>query len=135
MGRGEGKKFCQFSRPPYTKKWHFRDPPIQQNGIFETPYTKNAIFETPLYNKMPFSRPPIQKMPFLRSPYTTKCHFRDPPIQIIYVGQILSIILYFTLGIVQWKCAGGSRFTFSPGKNRRTPSLYSGEKIVEPNPP
>ena len=48
-------------RPTYTTKWHFRDPPIQ----------KNAIFETPLYNKMPFSRPP----------YTKKCHFRDPPIQ------------------------------------------------------
>ena len=45
---------------------NFRDPPIQKNGIFETPlynkmaflrppYTKNGIFGTPLYNKMPFS--------------------------------------------------------------------------------
>ena len=46
-----GKKFCQFSRPPYTKKWHFRDPPIQQN----------AIFETPLYKKLAFLRPPYTK--------------------------------------------------------------------------
>ena len=73
-GEGEGKKFCQFSRPPiqkmaflrppiqqnvifetrYTKILHFRDPLIQQNGIFETPYTKNGIFETPYTTKWPF---------------------------------------------------------------------------------
>ena len=62
-----------FLRPPYTKKCHFRDPPIQQNGIFETP----------LYKKMPFLRPPIhqnaifetplyKKLAFLRTPYTKK---------------------------------------------------------------
>jgi hypothetical protein len=42
MGKG-GRNFA-----------NFRDPPIQKNGIFETP----------LYNKMAFLRPPIQnKMP------------------------------------------------------------------------
>ena len=46
-GEGGGRNFA-----------NFRDPPIQKNGIFETP----------LYNKMAFLRPP----------YTKKCHFRDP---------------------------------------------------------
>ena len=49
-GEGGGRNFA-----------NFRDPPIQKNGIFETP----------LYNKMAFLRPP----------YTKKWHFRDHPIQ------------------------------------------------------
>ena len=98
-----------FLRPPYTKKCHFRDPPIQQNAIFETPLYKkmpflrppiqqNVIFRTPYTKKCHFRDPPIQqngifetplykKMPFLRPPYTTKCHFRDPPIQKIGIFE------------------------------------------------
>jgi hypothetical protein len=59
-GVGDGMKFCQFSRPHYTKKMHFRDP---------------------LYNKMALLRPLYQKMAFLRTPYITKWHFGDPPRQ------------------------------------------------------
>ena len=57
------------------KKMAFSRPPIQQNGIFETPYTKNAIFETPLYIKMPFSRPPIQKNAIFETPIYNKIPF------------------------------------------------------------
>ena len=46
-----------FLRTPYITKWHFGDPPRQQNGIFETPY-KNA-----------FSGPPYTNFPVL-TPYT-----------------------------------------------------------------
>ena len=69
-----------FSRTSYITKWHFGDPPRQQNGIFETPY-KKCIFGTPLYNK--FSRfdplykngknlTPLYKMPKMWPPSYTK---------------------------------------------------------------
>ena len=45
-------------RDALIQKWYLQDPPpIQQNGIFETP---------------------LQKIAFLRPFYTTKWHFRDP---------------------------------------------------------
>ena len=50
-----------FLRPPYTKKWHFRDSPIQQNGIFKTPYTKKCNLETPLYKQLHFGTPLYNK--------------------------------------------------------------------------
>ena len=62
-------KFCQFSRPSF-KKRHFRDHPIQQNGIFETPYTNNCIFKTPYTTKWHF-----------QDPLYKKWHFQAPPIQ------------------------------------------------------
>ena len=45
-------------RDALIQKWYLQDPPpIQQNGIFETP---------------------LQKIAFLRPFYTTKWHLRDP---------------------------------------------------------
>ena len=42
-GEGGGRNFA-----------NFRDPPIQQNGIFDNPYTKKRHFRDPLFNKMTF---------------------------------------------------------------------------------
>ncbi len=72
-----------FLRPPYTKKCHFRDPPIQQNGIFKTPlYNKFSHFDPPI-QKWPKFDPPIQKMAKILPPYTKNAKIL-PPIQFFY---------------------------------------------------
>ena len=67
-----------FTRLPYTTKWNFQEPPIQ----------KNWHFWAHLYNKMAFSRPLISKNYIFetnlyktwhfREPHTKYWHFRDP---------------------------------------------------------
>ena len=70
MGR-RGEEILPIFETPLYKKWHFRDPPIQQNGIFKTP----------LYNKFSNFDPPIQKWPEFDPLYKKWPKFYPPPIQ------------------------------------------------------
>ena len=49
----------------------FLRPPIQENGIFETPYMKNGIFEAPYTNK--FNKPKFHANPKRISPIPAEC--------------------------------------------------------------
>ena len=66
------------NRPSYTiklhfrdilyRKWNFRTPSIQQNGIFETPLYKNGIFETPYTTKWHFKKSYAKKKDIFGTP-------------------------------------------------------------------
>ena len=70
-----------FSRPPYTKKWDFWDPPIQTKWPFRDPHIQKMAFSRPPYSKK-FN--PIQKMAVIWPPPYKNAKIWPPDTHIFY---------------------------------------------------
>ena len=76
-----------FSRPPYTKKWDFWDPPIQTKWPFRDPHIQKMAFSRPPIQK---NLTPIQKMAVIWPPIQ-KCQNLTP-----WYTHLLPLIQFFT---------------------------------------
>ena len=53
-------------------------PPLQQNGILETPYTNGHLRDSPIQQNDILKSPLYKEIGIFEPTYTTKWHFRDP---------------------------------------------------------